>query len=98
MMDRADFLAALPLAIRVQPQAADGHQAVCPFLVHFPTGFVPDKSVTWKVRKIEALFAYTFALRIFWTYLLALSKNRCTCKHALGNILQKSLCICIEQC
>jgi hypothetical protein len=39
---------ALPLAIKVQPQTSDG-QLACPFLVHFPTGFVPGKGVLWKV-------------------------------------------------
>lgn len=44
---------ALPLAIKVQPQTSDG-QLACPFLVHFPTGFVPGKGVLWKVYRHKA--------------------------------------------
>lgn len=47
-------VAGLPLAIKVLPQASNGGQAACPFLVHFPTGFVPGKGIKWKVYRHKA--------------------------------------------
>ena len=51
MADAPDSLAGLPMAIRVQPPEANGNEDGCPFLLHFPTGFVPGDGVVWKVRE-----------------------------------------------
>lgn len=45
-------VAGLPVAIKVEPRVADGGPAANPFLVHFPTGFVPGEGIKWKVTTL----------------------------------------------